>query len=498
MLRIIVLLKVFLVLFNVIYCQATTKDEVINSGEYYFGEGQGYTSKEAYDKALAQINNGIAINISEEFRSKIDESEEELTESVSKVIETYSMSTLKNVGQIPEMIEDRFNVFAYIKKSEVQKIFEERKELIFNLFKYAREYEDSSYYGYALKYYYYAIILMNSIPEQNISFSGVNLITEAPKRINDIIANTAFTVVKDKMLSEKERHIHITAEVFGKKALQLDYSFFDGVKQRSGSIKDGAGVIKLHGVNLDIEEKKLLIQYRYYESRLENATVKSLWDYVIKPSFKNSALLNFESSGGEIEEVEEHSVLYKKGVFSVALKNSQSECPVREYIGKEVYRALKLMDEYDLSGIRNQYSSDPFLREKIISLCGNNGIRLLDTELTGSINKTYEGWEFRKVPVSCVYPSINRQATEYLVFDFNTAGELRDINFGVYEGVYDKFVLQGDHSEDWDYLQIIIRFMERYRTAFMTRNVPMLDKMFADEALIIVAGCSGPRIKKLR
>ena len=92
------------------------------------------------------------------------------------------------------------------------------------------------------------------------------------------------------------------------------------------------------------------------------------------------------------------------------------------------------------------------------------------------------------------YKSLNKQSIEYLILDFDTTGKFNDINFGITEGLYKTFVEQGKYGNDWGNRQVIIKFVERYRTAFLSRDIKMLDSLFADEAVIII----GREIKKTK
>jgi hypothetical protein len=69
---------------------------------------------------------------------------------------------------------------------------------------------------------------------------------------------------------------------------------------------------------------------------------------------------------------------------------------------------------------------------------------------------------------------------------------LYDINFGIIESLYEKYSNIGAKLGDWKNRQVLIKFMEKYRTTFMTRDIEMLDSLFAEEAVIIV----GREIKK--
>lgn len=126
------------------------------------------------------------------------------------------------------------------------------------------------------------------------------------------------------------------------------------------------------------------------------------------------------------------------------------------------------------------------MRAKLNNLLKFNAPSLVDDKITADVNKTYSGWEVRKIRVLNRYPSLNKQALEYLVLDFTNEGKLEDVSLGIMDGVYEEFVRQGDSASDWGNRQVIIKFVEKYRTAFQTRDIATLDSIFAEEAVIIV------------
>jgi len=88
--------------------------------------------------------------------------------------------------------------------------------------------------------------------------------------------------------------------------------------------------------------------------------------------------------------------------------------------------------------------------------------------------------------VQHTYPSLQRTVTEYLVLDFSPEGRLTDFNLSITSELYQKFVREGKAAGDWQERQTIIKFLERYRTAFQVRDVETMERMFADNAIIIV------------
>ncbi len=83
-------------------------------------------------------------------------------------------------------------------------------------------------------------------------------------------------------------------------------------------------------------------------------------------------------------------------------------------------------------------------------------------------------------------PSIGKQTTEFLVLDFSGTGELIDLNLGITERLYHRFVKEAQYGQDWDNRQDIIKFIEKYRTAYLTRDLETVDMMFAEGALILI------------
>ncbi|MEI7652580.1 MAG: hypothetical protein WCJ96_11300 [Verrucomicrobiota bacterium] len=74
---------------------------------------------------------------------------------------------------------------------------------------------------------------------------------------------------------------------------------------------------------------------------------------------------------------------------------------------------IDLLRRNDIQGISIRYGSDPYLRDKIVSLMKYNGFRPTAGVLKADIHKTYTGWELRKIPVLGNYPTLKKQSMEY-------------------------------------------------------------------------------------
>jgi len=168
---------------------------------YYWGEGSGTTNKAAEQEALAIIIEQIFMQVESNFeQSKIETTGEKLKETVSDVIKTYSNATLKNTERIVIREEPDAKIFRYIKRSEVAKIFESRKNKIIELAQNGVMALESLQIADALRYFYWSQTLLRSHPEsseirlQDKSGNNMLLLYWLPMQINQIMANLSMAV----------------------------------------------------------------------------------------------------------------------------------------------------------------------------------------------------------------------------------------------------------------------------------------------------------------
>lgn len=496
---------VLLLSFTIIQAQNRAEKEMIkSSGEYYWGEAVANSSKEASDLALAYLTQSIAVQVSSSFQTTTEETYQgnnaNFKEVSENILKTYTTATLKNVETIRAPMGGQIEVFHYIKKSEVAKIYEERKRLVFNIYEQALKFEDDRNYGYALKWYYFSLILMNSVPEQNIEYQNINLTTEISARINQIIQRVRFTLVNDVKRNEKERELMFMVSMDDQPVQYLEFSFFDGYDLVNAQATDGKALVYLVGSSVEMQNLNLSIRYSFYEGRNEINEVGQLWDLVSKPSFKSTLNVNLvqqrEELAKRLTKPKQPELPASGGMDEVGTTESFGEVTltletpiqpeVKESLVSNLQKALDIFKAGDLSLVASTFGADPFLSAKLTNLMKLNATQVVNEPLSGSINKTYDGFEFRRVSAVNKYPSISKQSNEYLVFDFDETGKLTDVNFGIIDDLYQKFVVQAQYGNDWNNREVIIKFMERYRTAYMTRNMDMLANMFAEEAVIIV------------
>ncbi len=470
-----------------------------SSGNYYYGSGQSFSEVEARDNALAELTSQISVTVSQSFKQKLSEVNMELTEQVESIINTHSTVTLKNVYFEQSFESDgQIQVFAYLKKTEVELIFAERRKLISDMVRTAGNYHDEGNLAHSLKLYYFAALLLNSLPDQNVVFNNENFTTLIPERINQILVGIKYRYIIERIISDQEREITLQVFYSGKPVSLLDFSFWDGNRQVHVQARDGLASFSLLGAGTSFQELKLMTHYAYYESRREYNIVRDLWDIVPHPAFQSSYTLDLQHAEKPVQPgkpTTNENIHLSKLTFEgpepdttsmsdlmLDLRHDDPEAPITQ-IGSEVKILLGLLaeSEPELSLIH----FDVPLKKKIINYSAYNRPRQLENNIIADINKTATGWELRRIRMLHRYPSINKETTEYLVLDFNEEGNLVDLNVGIYDRLYQEFVKNSNFTDDWQHRQTIIKFLERYRSSYQVRDTSLISHMFSDDALII-------------
>ena len=138
-------------------------EDVRDSEDYIYGEGWGSSVAEAERQALNNLISKIATNVTGESQSslKTQSSNGKLDEEsqFSQTVSTYSQATLTNTQQQVLKNEPDAYVVRWIKKSEIEKIFEARKRKALDLIETAVRAEKKGKVDDVLRNYYWALTL---------------------------------------------------------------------------------------------------------------------------------------------------------------------------------------------------------------------------------------------------------------------------------------------------------------------------------------------------
>ncbi len=466
-----------------VYPQQPTRTNIERSGNYYYGTGIAADENRARDEALSAISAMIAVTVAGSFEMTASEKDLQYTETAISIIKTYSTATLRNVETIRTVLPDgRIEIFGYITKSKVNEIYDQRKRLVHSFYNEGRKNEQTGNLAFALKQWYFAVVLLKSIPEQNITVEGTNLTVGLPAAINHVLQDMRFEVTAQREVAPGIREIEFRVAYNGRPVSLLHYRFWDGRETSvNGQVRDGVSIIRLTGAGAALDRISIRTQYEYYTSRTENKTVEELWDLVKRPEFNNEIIVPLK----DIPKPVVAPANLRKPAVNLSLEFDE-EIAVADRILSDANRFLQLITAGDHQAANRRYANDQFLATKLSDYMQHNQPQATGDTQQAAINTTRTGYELRKIRMLHSYPGINRQATEYLVLDFDEKGTLVDFNMCITDDLFGKFVAQAGFARDWEQRQEIIKFVEKYRTAFHTRDMATINLMFAEEALILV------------
>jgi len=130
-------------------------------------------------------------------------------------------------------------------------------------------------------------------------------------------------------------------------------------------------------------------------------------------------------------------------------------------------------------------SIEPTARNELIDIWTDLKFYCAESVFKGMLLKTQSGYELRNIPVTM------NDRTAPIVVCFNTRGDINGISFAIEEAVYEhimkyKNISSVNEVQEETRKKIIVNFLECMRTAYMTKNIDFIKKIYDDHALIIV------------
>lgn len=454
-------------------------DGIKRNSSYLYGEGGGVTLQAAKEAALADLIQKISVTVHSDFTSK----ERELNQDgnvtsdaeYQSIIRSYSTATLTNVKTIVLKPEPDASVFLYIAKSEIDRIFESRvakaKEFVGN----ADEALKNGQIDDALRYYYWSYCLVKSLRypnEAKIFVDGQerSLLAWLPTRIDDVMGK-----VKVQPRRTADNTYEITATYDGRPVRSMDYTYFDGVDNSPVySILDGKGLVELRpGMAMDAVQLKLEYEFRGLsrnDSEVE-AVVGAMKPAVYRRAYHRVAL------DGAASPAERTSTDVNGSMQSpLALTDMGT---LGTAVMKPVMQALR---SGSIEQCRKKFTAEGW--EEFSKLMGYGKVTLMD-----DIHLDYfadgDCVVCRGLPVSCRF-NRGRVFNEKLSFYIDSnSKQITHVAMGLGREAMNDVVL--GHL-DWSEKSRtrIVGFLEDYRTAYATKNLEYLDKVFDDNAVIVL------------
>ena len=478
--------------------QSTTaeqKAETIKAdAEFLCGEGWGDTYNSADQAALADLISKISVNISNSFEIKEEElntnSGLDTKSAVTSVMNSYAQATLTNTNNLVISNSPQAHVLRYIKRSEIKKIFDDRKEKVFDYVRSAMRAEEKGKIDDALRNYYWAFAMVRSLQYPNtvkMTIDGVQrlLVTWIPQQMEEIMSN-----LSTKVASKDGNDINLFIKYKGEPVTSLDYTYFDGQTWSNlYSAKDGMGIVELRP-DVDVNSLQLKYEYEYADQCQIDKELESVMSLFKGTPFKNATVYinNLDKKSAVSAEAKKD---FEKSVKTESAANLED---LNKIEGEKDYAAIvtKIVDaiknkQYD--SVSDCFSEDGL--EMYRKLLNYGKARILGTPQF-SFYKMGKRVVCRSIPMAFSFQNNKRKFVEDVTFTFGEDKKIECVAFGL--GSQAKTDIFNKGVGAWsDYAKMVIAtFLENYKTAFALKRLDYLESVFDDNATII----TGHLIKK--
>lgn len=457
--------------------QTVELEKIKSDPSYLYGEGRARTVKEADGYALSSIISQILVSVQSDVYMNQTESEESSSDSFEAIIKTYSSSTLTNTKLVIVENEPDAYVVRYIKKSDVERIFESRKTRITTMIEEAQSALRVGKVDDALRYLYWAHSLTKSLRYPNELYiydeagkrQMVNL--WIPKMIDDILSGINISVSG----SSDNELMYLNIDYKSQPVTSLEYSYYDGYGWSNlYSAQDGKGVVELRqGINL--KKIELRIEYAFENETVIDPEIKGVLD-VVPSSFYKKAYITLPLEGGHSERNN-----------SAAVHSSEENSYPNLTPLSDIAPYQKIVDSVIEGIVSSSYSAVEhwFTAEGLKSyreLIGYGSARVVDATqpkyyLLG--DKVY----CRGILMNFSFRGNSKNFVESVVFEINDEYKISGVTFGLSSrAVKDIF---GQTMWPEAARIILIHFLEGYQSAYALKQLDYIESVFADNALII-------------
>jgi len=446
---------------------------------YIWGEGRGTTLKKADNEALAMLINQISTEVESNFTMLRNEQQQNgesvYSETVHSVVNTYSNASLKNTERIVVSNEPDAQVFRYIKRSEISKIFEARKQKILGFVSNGQMALNNLMIADALRYYYWALTLLRSHPDgNNISITAADgtqqlLATWLPFQIQNIMSSIESKVFRIEKL-EGYTQVQLAISYLGKPVRNFDYSYWDGQNWSNiVSAKDGLGFADLPKATGDIAEVQLKAEYLFEGEAAVDNELRDVMEKIDPVPFKN-AYFKTAAGGATTAPIQPEPLPEIAPVAGASLASYDAS----------VKKLVTAINSGNYTSAQSLFTESGYTLFTQLVQYGKS--RVLSSDNLQYI-KFGDKTQCRALRMNFSFSNNTRSFVEDLVLNFDASGKICDLTLGLGQNAIQDILKQDAWSEN--VRLSLIDFMEHYKTAFALKRLDYVKSIFSDDALII-------------
>ena len=384
-------------------------------------------------------------------------------------------------------------VLMFIKKSEIEKVFASRKAKAIEFIKNADQALADNQIGDALRYYYWAFRLIGSLrypTEVKVNVDGEQRMATIylQKKIEDIMRDVKFEYAK----AVGPNTFEVKATYKDKPIRSLDFSYFAGRDASSTNIRDGIGIVEM---NAGHKPDRMNLKMEYEYSELAEACDKEMKSVL---EATNSTALPFKQAYSPLvldafasSNVKEAKPVIQQSVAPLATDKAKITNSLMTKYDKNFFQPIiAAINSGNKASVQNLFTTDGFGEFSKITSYGRVSVL---SDMTLDYYASLDGTiVVRGLPVLCRFGT-RKSFNETLSFTIDPKTEkISHVSMGIGKQAMDDISMS---KEGWDpeSRKKLVDFIEDYRTAYAMKDADYLDRVFDDNAVIIIGRCRAQR-----
>lgn len=465
-------------------------DYIRSSGEYYYGVGTGKSVEAAKNTAIDNLTTSIVTNISSTFEQNYFEKNvngnSDFTDAMRSCVRTYSQASIANL-QVWVVNNSKDNeVRVYVPCSEVKKMFDLRVERAKDMMMLAEEELETGKIDMALEYYYWAYSLIRSVqyPSQVKDNKGRVLIDQISKQIKSILSDVSIKYEK-----RDGDNVDMIFSYKGNPVSSLIFTYNDGRTEcDDNKAKDGRGVLEM-SPGYETNVYHVSIEYEFKDQARGDAEMESVLKTIVKQPFPEAEFrvsattvqkLNGKSKPNALSQLEQAST-------GIILKPKQSQqAQNTEGNANTIASVINAIRNKNYYSADKYFTSDGRMRYHALIQYGQG--RIVGNPNMVFFKTANGGVVARGLQMSFSFGTKagkRKTFVEDVVFTFDANGKIDNVTFGLGQ-VAENDILCRDASWSDETREMLMEFMENYKTAYCLKDSDYIKNVFADDAVIIV------------
>ena len=477
---------IFFLVLSMIFSMASgiTENE-ITKGDYIcgFAEGKKQDIAELDKRALEDLSSQISVNVEHEYEGIVRENNGEVDEDSKKYIKVFSNNILYGATrEIVKISSSKIKVYRYIKKESLKLVFEGRKNKVIQKIENGKLYEERNEIGDALESYYWALILLKSLPNKNdIKYGGEFVLGHLEYKIKSLLNDVKIVITKKNKPDDGRMYINLAVNNKKGPIENLNIKYDDENSWLESNVKGGVCVVSISEDYYECMDKlKFTIDYENKDKLgdiPQDEDVKNLLESFTTVPFDNA------------KEVSKDKVEMVKGDFVANKIEMRAEANMLD----EILNSIKVKD---FAPIKHYFTDEGFAQFMKIMKYGD--VKLFDGKHEIEMFSYGKNKQIRSIPLVFKIKTYKSGLSEkykliydniVLILDENE--KVSWANFTISDKAFRETVRKGKvvtdfKPQDLEERMLGINFMEYYKTLFNLKDADRIENLFRDDAKIFV------------